>query len=301
MKKLLAMLLCISMLMSAMVFTTVFADETETTEPAEYTIRAIYRSSNELQHPTVSIKGGVNESGRYHFDDGVYYTCIYLFDKYNESSIQYNLLKGDLKYKNVYSNQKWIKPGYYDVHFFCTAFRSNNDKNATVTVYHNGETTTFKMNQTSYDSQTWNLVSDTKAPLYFSGSGDEYIKITRSNTSVWLDAGAIKIVENLDFSAEEPVEEPEAAIEEKPLITDVKYENGKITLVTNGSTIEKSKTVFAAVAAYDKDTLAGLKKTTITIEPKSGDATIPLNVPKVTSAEYKVYIFADNNIDTYNF
>ena len=301
MKKLIATLLCLTLLISAMTFTWVSADETETTEPAEYKIRFIKPNTSGKPHPTFETKGGWMEGSQFKYDDGKYYTTIKLMDRYsNILYMQFNFLKGNLKYQNVSSNHEWVKPAYYDIYFYHPAFNSNDDENAKVEVYHNGETTTLKMNQKTNKSQAWNLVSDADTPLYFSGSGDEYIKISASKGATFLSVGCIKIVENLDYTPEEPVDAPEEVATEKPLISDVKCENGKITLITNGSTIDKNRTIYAIVAAYENGILAGMKTNTITIKAGSTDTLTALNMPSSKSAKYELFII-NEKIEAYEY
>ena len=299
MKKLVAIILCMVMLLTII---PVLADETVETEKAQYTI-TFRKSRPEIIYPTYETKGDRKETSQFIDYNGKTRTSLRLYDRYeNECSMKFTFLSGDLHYSNTESNQEWVKPAYYDIYFYQPNFWAGDDTKATVTVYHNGETTTLTMNQVTNQEQAWNKVSID--PLYFSGSGDEYIKITKSRTASQLAVGDIRIIENTDVVndvTEPPVDDAQQEAETKPLISDVTCQNDTITLTTNGSTLNNNKTVYAIVAAYTEGTLTAVKQTTITITPKSSDATITLNTPTTESDEYKVFISNNNLIETYSF
>ncbi len=184
---------------------------------------------------------------------------------------------------NVISPEEYtsVDPGWYDVFYYNPYADSNNDPNVGVEIKHNNETYTSVMD-TSSMTKDWHKIT---GPIYFSGDGSEYVKVTKSSEGSYLRVGAVKLVRKITLPSEQP--------ETKPLISNANYSDGKLTLITNGSSITDDTTIYAIVAAYNDNgnLLSATKTTTVSITAGADDTQVEIPLPSADGTSYKMFIF----------
>lgn len=201
---------------------------------------------------------------------------------------QFNFVSGPVTSVNVMGSAAYdgIDAGYYNV-FFYDPYGANTGDAAAVnaTVYHNGETATTTVDTTG--DAGWYKIFE---KVYFSGSGDEYVRFTATDTK-YMRMGAVKLEKC--FTAE-PTEEV------KPLVSGLSYADGKFSITTNGASIEGSDpvTLKMIVAKYEKneEQLVSVISDSVTINPVNED--IVKSIPLTAAANYRYKLFVIDSMST---
>jgi len=254
-------------------------------ERTEYVIRNSSLSGANSTNGTFEINGTWKEGSKNYNLDSVSGKQLYSTEL--GAYAKYNYINTDAPI-SIFGNDNYtgIEEGWYDVYFFYPQKNASDDPAANFEVYSNGETSTFVHNISTFSGAAWNLISDAVAPLYFTGDGSEYIKISNGTAGKYTRIGAIKLVKKIVIN-----EEPD--IDVKDLVSSPVYSEGTLTVVTNGSTVESgTKTVYALVAAYtdSEKLLADVKTTPIVITAGAEDTTVPVALPDVSGTSYKLFI-----------
>ncbi len=202
-----------------------------------------------------------------------------------DAYVQYKFIKPASPI-SIYNSDNYtgVEPGWYDV-YYCNPYAyRDDDPAALVTVYHNGTATEYTVDLTSQDGQKWNLINDVATPLYFTGDGSEYVQMNQVTDGKYIRTGAVMLRKKIEVS------QPE--VEVKPLVSGAAYADGALTIVTNGSSLDADKTVYAVVAAYSESgaLLAGVKTTPVAITKGADDVTVPVNLPSDSGTSYKLLV-----------
>lgn len=252
----------------------------------EYVIRNTATSKTADSNGTFELSGAWKDSSNNYNIDGVagkqiYSTSAGSYAKYNfiNSETPISIFNDD--------NYTGIEEGWYDVYFYYPQWTTNDDPAMGIEVYHNGTISTYTSNLTTFKAGSWNVISDVTAPLRFTGDGSEYVALSNGTAGKYTRIGAIKLVKKVVISNEEP------DVEIKDLVSAPAYNEGALTIVTNGSSVETgTKTVYAVVAAYSdgENLLAGVKTTPVTITAGADDAVVPVVLPTQSGTSYKLFI-----------
>lgn len=254
-------------------------------ETTEYIIRHTKTNGTASSYGTFETSGTWTDSKNSYNLEGISHTQ--LISNASGAYAQYNFVKTETPIPLFNTNNyTGIKAGYYDVYYYIPQQYREDDPAASVSVFHNDTFSNYTFDFTKLPQLTWLPVNDPDDPLYFTGDGSEYLRVTQVTSGKYIRAGAVKLVKR-----DMPDEEPDVEI--KDLISSPDYSNGTLTVVTNGLSVETdTKTVYALVASYtDGDKLlAGVKTTPITITKNAEDTTVTVDLPVEPGTSYKLFI-----------